>query len=549
MISVAEALAAAADRIPERVRIDESTLSDEDRRRLDYIDATVDSLLFKHFVGDAVAVPVPVNMNGHLLATDASIAALKQRYESAEGGWSVGVFPQPDQGTYNLIFSAPKAAIVKSALPKLTQEVTTTQANVVELRGVRIAPRILVRMPTRGRAAQALEVMGLYRSLAGCPIKMEIVVDEDDSDTLRAEVLQRFAAMGCTVTVGRHASKVEACNGGRVTGWDVLVLASDDMWPVVDGWAVRVLEEMEKHWPMLDGALHFNDGFQRANLCTLPVMGRRLWEQFDRQVYDESYKSLYCDKEYTDVFKALGRLTYVDEKIIEHRHHAWNRAVVDETYARNDALESADKLTYEARKIHAIQMPILSILICSVPRRRALLERLFDDLHTQIVAPNIATLVEICVDMREDVTVGEKRQALLERAHSAYVAFIDDDDGVAHDYVRRVFQAIVSNRGVDCVSLVGTITTDGRNPQRFEHSIKHEKWETVGGVHLRSTNHLNAVKRELALKVGFVSKNVGEDFDYATRLRPLLVTEASAGDEPLYYYWYSSRDTVQSKGK
>ncbi len=75
--------------------------------------------------------------------------------------------------------------------------------------------RLLVRMPTRGRAEQAVSVLTKYRNMAGCAILMEVVVDSDDTDTLRPEILQKLHALDCVVTVGEHASKIEACNGGR----------------------------------------------------------------------------------------------------------------------------------------------------------------------------------------------------------------------------------------------------------------------------------------------------------------------------------------------
>ncbi len=93
------------------------------------------------------------------------------------------------------------------------------------------------------------------------------------------------------------------------------------------------------------------------------------------------------------------------------------------------------------------------------------------------------------------------------------------------------------------------MTVDGENPQRFEHSIKYDGWYTKDGVHYRTPNHLSVVRCELARKVGFVSKNVGEDHDYSMRLRPLLKTEASTGETPLYFYFYRPKQSVQTKEK
>lgn len=547
MISATEALAAVADKERVHTAIDENDLTDEDRMRVDYIEATLDSIIFKNFDGKMIAVPVPVVHDGRVLATTTVVAALKQRCEAA--GWNVGVFPQQqgdDVVAFQLVFSP--AVVVEAGYKPALQPVARIE-NVSDR-----SRRLLVRMPTRARANKAVEVLQKYRDMAGCAITTEVVIDEDDADTLRPEILQRFAALGCVVTVGRHASKIAACNGGRVNEWDVIVIASDDMVPIEQGWAVRVLDLMDLHWPHRDGALHFNDGFQRANLCTLPVMGKRLWKQFG-YVYHPDYKSLYCDREFTDLLKAMGRLTYVDEKLIEHRHHAWGRADVDALYERNDALDSVDKATYERRR--AMRYPDaqwafgspamwLSLLVCTTPKRRAQLEHLLGNLYGQIER-SAWREVEIIVDDSEAGTVGEKRQRLLEKAHGHYVAFIDDDDGVSHEYIRRVVSAL-DGADADCAALEGVITTDGRNPQRFSHSMTNGSlWQTVKGVHYRGPNHLNAVRRTLALQVGFASQNIGEDHDFAQRLFPLLKKEVLTGTDPLYHYWFNSKQTVQNK--
>ncbi len=541
MITVAEALAVAKER--GFVPADVHELSSDDQVRLDYLEATIDSLIFKNFSGDVIAIPLPVSVDGRVMTTAPVVAAIKHNCELA--GWAVGVFPQRDANgevaVYQLVLipTSNKAAVTM-VQPERVAAVTASAGK-----------RLLVRMPTRGRAEQAVSVLTKYRNMAGCAILMEVVVDSDDTDTLRPEILQKLHALDCVVTVGEHASKIEACNGGRVNEWDVLVLASDDMVPVVDGWAVCVLEEMERHWPHLDGALHFNDGFQRANLCTLPIMGRRLYDQMGA-VYDPEYKSLFCDKEFTLMLRDRGRLTYVDEKLIEHRHHAWGRAEKDALYERNDALESADKITYERRAATKRAFaqwrfdspPLwLSVCIATTAKRRAMLERLLDELYWQQNAGGVQDPreVEILIDDREGVSIGEKRQALLERAHGLFMCYVDDDDMVSHDYLKRVVGALKANPEADCTSLVGVITTDGRNPQRFEHSIKFEKWETVGGKHVRFPNHLNATRRELALQVGFKPMTRAEYFDYSTRIKPLLKIEASTGDDPLYFYFYNSR--------
>jgi hypothetical protein len=115
---------------------------------------------------------------------------------------------------------------------------------------------------------------------------------------------------------------------------------------------------------------------------------------------------------------------------------------------------------------------------------------------------------------------------------------------VAHDYVERIVTAL--RRGVDCCSLNGVIPFTNKKIEKFNHSI-HNKDHYSDGTYWRTPNHINAVKREIALEARFPTQNVGEDATYAARLTSKLKTEANTGDAPLYFYFAGSEDSVQKQ--
>lgn len=163
----------------------------------------------------------------------------------------------------------------------------------------------------------------------------------------------------------------------------------------------------------------------------------------------------------------------------------------------------------------------LSILICSLKGRRKQLSRLMNSLVPQTMNKDVEILVET-----DDgkITVGAKRNVLLKRTTGDYVAFVDDDDTVSDDYVSKVLEALVVSP--DCCSLEGEIHFKKRDvTKKFIHSILYDRWFEKGQVYYRCPNHLNAVKRELALQVMFPDVKVGEDMDYSLRLHPLLSIE------------------------
>ena len=175
----------------------------------------------------------------------------------------------------------------------------------------------------------------------------------------------------------------------------------------------------------------------------------------------------------------------------------------------------------------------LSILICHLPSRKDSFKRLRDQLAPQIDRPDVEVLTD-----NNDGSVGVKRQRLLERATGEFVAYIDDDDRIASDYVERIICALVGRGNADCCSLRGVITTDGIDPRPFVHSITHRVWYEEDGVYYRPPNHLNPIKREHALKVGFPDSSHGEDRVYSEGVLQYLKNEADTGPEPLYFYDY-----------
>lgn len=491
-----------------------------------------DTIAREYSTGKLAGAPLRLELQE---AVDPKIAyAIKRDYEPL--GWQVsvlGVAPLSLQfsPTSAVMTAAPTVKAKREGLPPIVRVEAPTQS---------ASKRLLVRMPTRSRPEQALEVLTRYRALAGIPITIEVIIDEDDASMMAAPVLQRLAALGCIVTVGQHKTKVEACNGGRVDEWDILLLASDDMLPVVDGYARRIVEEMERAWPHLDGALYFFDGV-RKDLVTLPIFGRRFYDQFGF-VYNPAYKSLWCDTEQTALWTKMGRLACVEEMIIEHRHHVWGKAEKDALYLRNDSLFSADKEVYDRREARGFdyQPPTLAVCIATLPERAPRLKQLVDELYRQRdrFLSYDASVVEIVIDAGEG-NVGEKRNRLLECAKAHFVAFVDDDDLVAWNYLSRIVDALHAMPEADCVALTGVMTTAGATPETFVHSMRNNEWrKRDDGVYERGINHLCPVRRELALQAGFPSLNHAEDFDYATRLKPLLKTQADITGAPSYFYLF-----------
>jgi glycosyltransferase involved in cell wall biosynthesis len=166
-----------------------------------------------------------------------------------------------------------------------------------------------------------------------------------------------------------------------------------------------------------------------------------------------------------------------------------------------------------------------------------MLESLLITLRPQIV-PGVEVVMEI--DDGED-SIGVKRNRLLSNAFGEYVCFIDDDDQVSRDYVRLILDALDGKP--DCVGFNLRYYVDGTHKGDAIHSLRYQNYgQHRDGrlmVYERTPNHLNPIRRDVALQVGFPDKNHGEDTDFAVTIRPLLKTEVFI-DQTLYHYLYRS---------
>lgn len=181
----------------------------------------------------------------------------------------------------------------------------------------------------------------------------------------------------------------------------------------------------------------------------------------------------------------------------------------------------------------------LSILICSLKHRETELNRLLT-----ILNPQLTVDVEVLVETDGgELTIGGKRNILLNKAVGDYVCFIDDDDIVSNDYVSKILKAIETNP--DCVGIEGEVTFNGNKPKKFIQSIRYNKWFEENNIYCRCPNHLSPVKREIALQVMFPEISFQEDRVYSARIYSYLKKESFI-DGIIYFYKFIKNKQDQS---
>lgn len=133
---------------------------------------------------------------------------------------------------------------------------------------------------------------------------------------------------------------------------------------------------------------------------------------------------------------------------------------------------------------------------------------------------------------------GYYRNELLSWAKGKYICFVDADDWVSENYVYLLLKGIQENP--THISLKGVITTNGQNPETFEHSNKYSKWSTNHSgevMYERYPNHLNCIRADIAKQFSFPDINHGEDHKWAEKVHNSgLLTEEYYINNILYHY-------------
>jgi hypothetical protein len=215
--------------------------------------------------------------------------------------------------------------------------------------------KLVIKFPTRNRKNKFLNTLKKYDNLLSKKIDVRFLITMDEDDTEMncqdvKEILNTYSNL--TFFYGNSKNKIDAVNKDldKIEDWDIVLLASDDMIPVVKGYDEIIVENMKKLYPDTDGVLWFNDGFQGEKLNTLSILGKKYYDRFG-YIYNPEYKSVWCDNEFMSVANILGKQTYIKEIIIKHEHPDYGYGKRDEIHVNNFKNESSDRDVFNKRKL------------------------------------------------------------------------------------------------------------------------------------------------------------------------------------------------------
>ena len=189
-----------------------------------------------------------------------------------------------------------------------------------------------------------------------------------------------------------------------------------------------------------------------------------------------------------------------------------------------------------SRTVSDLSGPQLSILVCSTSTRAGtFLPKMMSQLEQQTRGRNDVEVLAV-VD-NKFMTVGRKRNSLLNMATGRYVVFVDDDDILEDDYVSQLVAATKSDCDVICFDLMRYVSGAQDRIVHYSKSFLRDSNEAT--CYKRIPNHIMCFRRSLALSVPYADMTFGEDSNWAQRILPLIKTEHQIG-KVLYRYMYNS---------
>ena len=190
--------------------------------------------------------------------------------------------------------------------------------------------------------------------------------------------------------------------------------------------------------------------------------------------------------------------------------------------------------------MHILKENVLcTIMILSIPSRiQKHLIPLYEKLLKQ--AESYPEVEILCLIDNKKMSIGEKRQSLIDIARGKWVAFMDDDDDVTDDYMETIVNTI-KKEPADVITFDQHCIVNGREfTVNFDMNNPNERY-IPGMTHIkRPPFHMCFWRAEIAKQAKMESSSYGEDFAWCSLMYPKIQSEAHI-DKILHLYRYNDR--------
>jgi glycosyltransferase involved in cell wall biosynthesis len=185
---------------------------------------------------------------------------------------------------------------------------------------------------------------------------------------------------------------------------------------------------------------------------------------------------------------------------------------------------------------------ILSILTPTIPGREKQVQALSQKLAKQIGIQYGVPIVEhLVLSDNRTRSIGAKRQALVDIARGQYIAFVDDDDDIADNYVAELLKATASS--ADVITFLQWATYNGQQSMVDFQLGQGDHGFAPGGITNRDAWHVNAWRRSRVAHCQFGESNYGEDLTWCQQARRMAQTTVHI-PKILHFYRHDAATTA-----
>lgn len=196
---------------------------------------------------------------------------------------------------------------------------------------------------------------------------------------------------------------------------------------------------------------------------------------------------------------------------------------------------------------------ILSILVPSIPERKKMLDKLLGEFYRQVhnlntLHPMLGTAEVLFDDSKKylsgGLSIGKKREGLVQRASGKYLCFCDVDDLPSPNYIEAIIRLCQQDK--DVVTFRNFTKTD------FYWTVVDMRLGNIDDqsspekIVNRNCWHICPIRSEIAKRHSFPDINYSEDSEWMEKVLPDCFTEAHT-DEVLHSYQHSIKFSESDK--
>jgi glycosyltransferase involved in cell wall biosynthesis len=178
----------------------------------------------------------------------------------------------------------------------------------------------------------------------------------------------------------------------------------------------------------------------------------------------------------------------------------------------------------------------LSILVPTVPSRiNYFYPKIMNNLLKQTEDRTDVEIIALFDNKKR--SIGKKRQEMLDLSNGEYVVFIDDDDRIVDDYIKKIMETLYEYENIDCVLYNVICCVENSNLKKLcKYGIEFEYGDINNGTEWRGKpSHTMVWKSEITKHHGYNDMINKEDIDWIERACLDIKTQTRI-DEVLYYY-------------